>query len=130
MVAVFGVACMMIGDTNLSLTGVLFGLASGICYAAYGVMGKEIVDHLLIVIGTLLPFVLFTQGLKYLKATQASIYTVFEALIAVLLAALLMGIQLLNMQILGIILIISVSILNVLFSRKAVYYHKVKISEH
>ncbi len=41
-VAVSGVACMMLGDNQLNMTGVLFGLASGICYAAYGVIGKDI----------------------------------------------------------------------------------------
>ncbi len=159
-VAVAGVACMMAGNTDLNLTGVLFGLASGICYAAYGVMGKEIIDHyqpkfllfssmsvsaiaifpfldfveifgviqhlnpqtlwasfLLIVVGTLLPFALYTQGLKYLKASQASIYTIFEPFTAVLLATYIVGIQLSNLQIFGIILIISVSLLNVLFTK-------------
>lgn len=162
-IAVVGVACMMAGNAELKIVGVLFGLASGLCYAAYGVMGKAIVDHyqpkfllfssmtvsalallpfldaaelsavlqhvtagtawalfLLIVVGTLLPFALYTQGLKYLKASQASIYTIFEPLTAVLLAACIVGIQLSFVQVFGIILIISVSLFNVLLTKDRV----------
>ncbi len=160
LVAVSGVACMMLGDNQLNMTGVLFGLASGICYAAYGVIGKDIIDHysptfllfssmmvsalaifpfihfqeieslvsnidfniviaciLLIVFGTLLPFALYTYGLKYLKASQASIYTIFEPLTAVILASLFANVQLSNAQIFGVILIISVSLLNVILGK-------------
>lgn len=159
-VAVIGVACMMFGHNQLNMTGILFGLASGICYAAYGVIGKDIIERyspafllfssmlvsaiaifpfiqfqeigtlvsdlnfniviaciLLIVFGTLLPFALYTNGLKYLKASQASIYTIFEPLTAVVLASLFANAQLSTMQILGITLIISVSLLNVMMGK-------------
>lgn len=159
LLAVVGVGLMMVGSTNLNMSGVLFGLASGLCYATYGVLGKEIIQcyepnfllfssmmisavaiipflnaseinimlqglnmemlgamFLLIVIGTLLPFALFTQGLKYLKASQAAIYTIFEPVTAVLLASFLIGIQLSNLQIIGIGLIVSVALFNIIFS--------------
>lgn len=160
LVAVSGVACMMLGDNQLNMTGVLFGFSLRcICYAAYGVIGKDI-DHysptfllfssmmvsalaifpfihfqeieslvskyrlniviaciLLIVFGTLLPFALYTYGLKYLKASQASIYTIFEPLTAVILASLFANVQLSNAQIFGVILIISVSLLNVILGK-------------
>ncbi|WP_151710947.1 DMT family transporter [Acinetobacter brisouii] len=155
LIAVIGVACMMFGNNQLNITGVIYGLLSGICYAAYGVIGKSIIDHysptfllfssmmvssiaiipfiqfheiaafasqlnllnitaciMLIVFGTLLPFALYTHGLKYLKASQASIYTIFEPLTAVILASFFTKTQLSSMQILGITLIIGVSVIN------------------
>lgn len=40
-VAALGVALSMTGNTGISITGILFGLGSGICYALYGVLGKR-----------------------------------------------------------------------------------------
>ena len=80
---------------------------------------------LLIVFGTLLPFALYTYGLKYLKASQASIYTIFEPLTAVILASLFANVQLSNAQIFGVILIISVSLLNVILGKADLIPEKV-----
>ena len=167
-IAVSGVGCMMVGEHRLNLNGVLYGFASGICYAIYGVMGKGIIERyspsfllfssmmisavaivpfiefqqivafkeqlnlatfsaclMLIILGTLLPFALYTHGLKYLKASQASIYTIFEPLTAVILATLFANAQLSSIQIIGIVLIISVSLLNVAFSKASTNAEKI-----
>lgn len=157
--AVLGVACMIIGHGRLNLHGILWGLGSGVCYAAYGVLGKDIVAYyqpkfllfssmgisavallpflnfmelqqfvfqinlnaliplvFLIVIGTLLPFALYTSGLKYLRATQASVYTIFEPLTAVILAAFFTNNPLSYLQMTGVALIMSTSIFNAVLS--------------
>ncbi len=155
LVAALGVALTMTGTASANLTGILFGLGSGICYALYGVLGKRAmlgnppmlvffcsitISALILVllpqthqafarlggqawpvwlsavslavVGTIGASALFMKGLQKMPATRASVFTVFEPFTAVLLAAVLLGERLGAWQYVGVVLIISVAVLN------------------
>ena len=40
-IAVIGVACLMVGDKFSLNMGVIVGLLSGLCYSLYGILGKK-----------------------------------------------------------------------------------------
>lgn len=44
-VAVIGVACLMLGDKFDLNIGVMIGLLSGLCYALYGILGKKAMSY-------------------------------------------------------------------------------------
>ena len=45
LVAVIGVACLMLGDKVSLNMGMLVGLLSGLCYSLYGILGKKAISH-------------------------------------------------------------------------------------
>ncbi len=70
-------------------------------------------------VGTIAAYGLFVKGLQKMPAAKASIFTVFEPLTAVVLAALFLNEQLNGWQYLGIALILGTAVLNtVRFSHK------------
>ncbi len=71
----------------------------------------------LALIGTLAAFTLFVRGLQKMPAAQAAVFTVFEPLTAIALAALLLGERLGGMQYAGVAVIIAAAALNALPAR-------------
>lgn len=69
-------------------------------------------------VGTVAAFALFVRGLEKMPAAKASVFTVFEPLTAVLLAAVFLGERLNGPQYLGVVLIIAVAVLNALGGRR------------
>ncbi|MDO4998205.1 MAG: DMT family transporter [Neisseria sp.] len=154
-IAALGVAFSMAGKSSLDILGIVFGLASGMCYALYGVLGKRVMNNTppmlllfssvsisaivllmlpathttlqqfialpvsawftaiaLAFVGTILAFAAYIKGLQSMPASKAAIFTVFEPLTAVLLAAWLLDEQLNQLQYLGIAMIVAVALLN------------------
>ena len=70
-------------------------------------------------IGTIIPFALYMKALEKLPATRASVFTTFEPLTAILLAAVLLNQSLAPIQYLGISFILIASILNSLLKSHA-----------
>ena len=70
-------------------------------------------------IGTRIPFALYMKALEKLPATRASVFTTFEPLTAILLAAVLLNQSLAPIQYLGISFILIASILNSLLKSHA-----------
>ena len=70
-------------------------------------------------IGTIIPFALYMKALEKLPATRASVFTTFEPLTAILLAAILLNQSLAPIQYLGISFILIASILNSLLKSHA-----------
>ncbi|STZ75897.1 DMT family transporter [Bergeriella denitrificans] len=68
----------------------------------------------LALVGTVAAFALFVKGLEKMPAARASVFTVFEPLTAVLLAALLLGERLGGLQYAGVVLIVAAAVLNAL----------------
>lgn len=63
-------------------------------------------------IGTIGASFLFMRGLQKMPATKASVFTIFEPLTAVLLAAVLLGERLQTLQYIGVVLILAAVLLN------------------
>ncbi len=63
-------------------------------------------------VGTIAAFGLYVKGLEKMPAAKASVFTVFEPLTAVLLAAVLLGERLSIMQYFGVAMILAVAVLN------------------
>jgi drug/metabolite transporter (DMT)-like permease len=62
-------------------------------------------------VGTVIPFGLFLQGMKYIRATRASITSTLEPVVAGVVSYLLLGENLLSLQIIGGISVIAAIIL-------------------
>lgn len=69
-------------------------------------------------IGTILAFTLFIRGLAKMPASQAAVFTVFEPFTAVILASVLLGEYLSDVQYIGIVLIIVVAVANAVKTKK------------
>jgi drug/metabolite transporter (DMT)-like permease len=52
-------------------------------------------------VGTVIPFGLFLQGMKYIRATRASITSTLEPVVAGVVSYLLLGENLFSLQIIG-----------------------------
>lgn len=72
----------------------------------------------LVLFGTIAPYFLFIKGLQKMPATTASIFTTTEPVVAITLAALLLGEILVWQQYLGIMLIIGAAFLNAVLAKK------------
>ena len=64
-----------------------------------------------IIVGTVIPFGLFLQGIKYIRATRASITSTLEPVVAGVVSYLLLGENLFSLQIIGGISVIAAIIL-------------------
>ena len=89
----------MFGDINASVWGVALSIA---------------------VVGTLLPYTLYTRALQWMPATRAQVLTIFEPLTAVLLAAVILHEPLGWSQYVGIAMILASALFNALIQPKAV----------
>ena len=160
-VAVIGVACLMLGDKFDLNIGVMIGLLSGLCYSLYGILGKKAMSYhhpanlvffgsvafsalalllvpqtyqayvtlfslsntsLLLVLGlsllgTIVPFFLYMNALKKLSATKASVFTIVEPLTAIILATVLLQQPLKPLQMVGVTLIITATLMNALWGK-------------
>lgn len=72
----------------------------------------------LVTFGTILPYFLFIRGLQKMPATSASIFTTTEPVVAIILAALLLGEILIWQQYFGIMLIIGAAFFNAVLAKK------------
>ena len=66
------------------------------------------------VVGTLLPYTLYTKALQWMPATRAQVLTIFEPLTAVLLAAVILHEPLGWPQYVGIAMILASALINAL----------------
>ncbi|RSL29391.1 EamA family transporter [Salibacterium salarium] len=147
-----------LGSMNLTISVLIFGLASGFFCALYSVIGKFVsrkyhsititaysmlcgglfllpvsgIEQNLepfgepvvwvyavgsVVISTILAYVLYTAGLKYIESSHAAILATIEPIVGIMVGVTVFNDQLTNWQIVGIILVFS-SILLSVFSRK------------
>lgn len=67
-------------------------------------------------LGTVLPFFLYIKALEKLPATRASVFTIFEPLTAIILAAILLHQSLSLLQYLGVMLILLAALFNALLN--------------
>lgn len=158
LVTVAGVALCLNSPAPLNGLGIVYGLASGFCYACFGVFGKKAVNNNpptlvlyssvmisglavtvlpffhtavarlvdgvplstwlaalgIAVVGTLLPYSLYTRALQWMPATRAQVLTIFEPLTAVILAAVLLHEPLGWSQYIGIAMILAAALFNAL----------------
>lgn len=89
----------MFGDIDASVWGVALAIA---------------------VVGTLLPYALYTRALQWMPATRAQVLTIFEPLTAVLLAAVILHEPLGWSQYIGIAMILASALFNALIQPKPV----------
>ncbi|RSL34996.1 EamA family transporter [Salibacterium salarium] len=147
-----------LGAMNLTVSVLLFGLASGFFCALYSIIGKFVskkyhsvtitaysmlcgglfllpisgIEKNLkpfaepmvwvysigsVVISTILAYILYTAGLKYIESSHAAILATIEPIVGIMIGVWVFHDQLTNWQVVGIIFVFS-SILLSVFSRK------------
>ena len=135
------------GELNLSLSGILFGLGSGIGYALYSIFGKYALEKYstftisaytfyfaflaslpladyghctatwswgtlggalgLGLVCAVFPYILYTKGLQYVDAGQASILATIEPVVAAIVGVVLFAEPMTGLKLCGIILVVG-----------------------